>query len=111
MGALLLFVAFVLHTFGRPEPLPSTITCVEVFVETLTCKLQRDPIAWYTADLLWDDICVGIAGGLIVGALKAKSKKKKVSAARAYIHKARLQGGLVGHSCQPDSPTRSVRPD
>ena len=77
VGTLLLFVAYVLHTFGRPEHLPLTITCVEVFVETLTCKLQRDPIAWYTADMLWDDICVGIASGLIVGALTAKSKKKK----------------------------------
>ena len=63
--------------FGRPEYLPSTIKCVEVFVETLTCKLHRDPVTWYTVDMLLDDICIGLASGLIVGALTAKTKKKK----------------------------------
>lgn len=77
VASLLLFIAFALHTFGRPEYLPSTTKCVEVFVETLTCKLQRDPVTWYTVDMLWDDICIGVASGLIVGALTAKTKKKK----------------------------------
>lgn len=76
VAALLMFLGFVLYTLGRPENLPSTVKCVQVVVETLTCQLQREPIAWYTSDLLWDDICIGAASGLLVGALTAKTKKK-----------------------------------
>jgi hypothetical protein len=76
VGSLLIFLAFALYLHGRPESLSSTVQCVQVFVETLTCKVQHEPTAWYTPDLLWDDLCIGAASGLLVGALTAKTKKK-----------------------------------
>ncbi|MCB2557754.1 hypothetical protein KQ721_15310, partial [Listeria monocytogenes] len=56
---------------------PQVVECVEMVVETSRCNVKVTPGAWYTPDQLYDDVLVGIASGLIFGALSGSVKARK----------------------------------
>jgi hypothetical protein len=74
IGVLLLFVAFVMYWLNRPSDMVRTVQCLELVVNT--CTFKEPPEAWYLPGMLYDDLCVGIAAGLLYGALAARTKQK-----------------------------------
>jgi len=81
IAPLLILAAFLLYWISRPDYMPQVVECVEMVVETSRCTVKVAPGAWYTPDQLYDDVLVGIASGLIFGALSgsAKARKKKTA--------------------------------
>lgn len=80
VGVLLLLVGFVMFWLHRPSDTIRTVQCLELLATT--CTFKEPSQAWYLPEMLYDDICVGIAAGLLYGALAARTKQKKTQAAQ-----------------------------
>jgi hypothetical protein len=74
VGVLLLFVAFIMYWLSRPSDLVRTVQCLELVAST--CTFKEPSQSWYLPETLYDDVCVGIAAGLLYGALAARTKQK-----------------------------------
>jgi hypothetical protein len=72
VGPLLLLAAFLLYWVGRPDFAPRLVNCAQILVETSQCIEVAKNTAWYTPDQLYDDVLVGMAAGLIYGALSSR---------------------------------------
>lgn len=73
IGTLLLLVGFIMYWLSRDEI--RTVECMEVVARS--CTFKEPSQAWYRKDMLYDDVCVGIAAGLLYGALAARTKQTR----------------------------------
>jgi hypothetical protein len=74
VAVLLLFVAFVMYWLNRPSDTERTVQCLKLVVNA--CTFKEPPEAWYFPGMLYDDLCVGVAAGLLYGALAGRTKQQ-----------------------------------
>lgn len=74
VGVLLLLVGFVMYWLNRPSDVIRTVQCIELVAATCTFKEPSE--SWYLPEMLYDDVCVGIAAGLLYGSLTARAASK-----------------------------------
>ena len=81
-GVAFLTVAGFLYYLDRGNGGLQTVQCVSMNVEASSCTIRTVVKAWYDTSLLYDDVCVGMASGLLYAALSASAKLKTARAAK-----------------------------
>ena len=74
VGVLLLLVGFILYWLNRPSDVIRTVQCIELVVAT--CTFKEPSQSWYLPEMLYDDVCVGVAAGLVYGSMTAREVSK-----------------------------------